>query len=477
MEMHSRSPSPPPDFRELLERGVSALTWHTWLEPLRDQLEGDVLHVDAPTDFNRRWVSQNLFEVIEETARIAFGPDVTVEIGLDESLPGSGTEPPSPDRNDAPVAAPVSASSGHATGNGAGNAIRHRFDDLGGPDGLHTRLVPRYTFDNFVVGQSNRFAHAAAMAVGEQTDSNYNPLFIYGQAGLGKTHLLHAVGHQRREVAPGSLVRYVSSEQFFNEFINGIRRKQMAEFKDRYRTIDVLLLDDVQFFEGKEQILEEFFHTFNSLYENGKHLVISSDRHPKLHTSLDVRLRSRFEWGLLTDIQPPDVETRLAILRKNAEFAPRPVPPEVLLFIAEKVLDNVRELEGALTRVTAYASLTNEKITLDMARDVLQYLSDAEGPRPITPEVIMDRVASEYQIPLADLTGPSRKQPLAGRRQIAMYLCRDLTNLSLPKIGQVFGGRDHTTVLHAVDRVKRQMQSDKQVFDEVTALCTGLRNG
>jgi chromosomal replication initiator protein len=470
VEMHSTPMSPRADFRELLEQRVTPLTWHTWLAPLREHLEGTTLHVDAPTDFNRRWVAQNLLDVVEDTARAAFGATVTVEIGLDETLATNG-HAPSPSVT---IGAPSSNGGVTATTNGPRIGVG---DDISHLDQLHTRLLPRYTFDNFVVGQSNRFAHAAAMAVGEQPDSKYNPLFIYGQAGLGKTHLLHAVGHQRREVAPGSLVRYVSSEQFFNEFINGIRRKQMEAFKDRYRTIDVLLLDDVQFFEGKEQILEEFFHTFNSLYETGKHLVISSDRHPKHLASLDVRLRSRFEWGLLTDIQPPDVETRLAILRKNAEFAPRPVPEDVLLFIAEKVLDNVRELEGALTRVTAYASLTDEKITLDMAQEVLQYLSGAEESRPITPSVIMDRVASVYHIPIADLTGPSRKQPLAGRRQIAMYLCRDLTNLSLPKIGAAFGGRDHTTVLHAVDRVKRQMQSDKQVYDEVTALCADLRNG
>ena len=463
MELQPRTLTPPAGFRELLEQGVPPLTWHTWLKPLRDRLEGDTLHVDAPTDFNRRWVSQNLLDVVQKTARTVFGPDVTVELGVDQTMPApSATQamfdtPTNGDRNPMPPiagAAPVLLSSG--------------LD-------LQTRLLPRYTFDHFVVGQSNNFAHAAAMAVGEQIVSPYNPLFIYGQAGLGKTHLLHAVGHQRREIAPGSLVRYVSSEQFFNEFINGIRRKQMAEFKDRYRTIDVLLIDDVQFLEGKEQILEEFFHTFNSLYENGKQVVISSDRPPKNLATLEDRLRSRFEWGLLTDIQPPDVETRLAILRKNAEYAPRPVPEDVLRFIAEKVLDNVRELEGALTRVTAYASLTNEKITLDMAQDVLQYLASNQEARQITPDVVMELVASVYRIPLADLTGPSRKQPLTAKRQIAMYLCRDLTNLSLPKIGAAFGGRDHTTVLHAVERVKNQMQSDKAVYDEVNNLCKDLR--
>jgi chromosomal replication initiator protein len=313
------------------------------------------------------------------------------------------------------------------------------------------------------------------MAVAEQPASHYNPLFIYGGAGLGKTHLLHAVGHHRRELDPRSVVRYVSSEQFFNEFINGIRRKRMDEFKARYRTIDVLLLDDVQFFEGKEQILEEFFHTFNSLYEAGRQLVISADRPPKHLSTLEDRLRSRFEWGLLTDIQPPDVETRLAILKKNAEFAPRPVPHEVLLFIAENVSDNIRELEGALTRVTAYAALTHEQITLDMTAEVLQDLVPPPEGNRVTPERIVTLTAATYGFSEADLLSPSRKQPLAQKRQIAMYLCRELTDLSLPKIGRAFGGRDHTTVLHAVERVKSLIQSDKVVFDEVTTLTAKLR--
>ena len=340
---------------------------------------------------------------------------------------------------------------------------------------FESRLIAKYTFENFVVGQSNRFAHAAAMAVAEQPGSHYNPLFIYGQAGLGKTHLLHAVGHHRRELAASAVVRYVSSEQFFNEFINGIRRKRMDEFKARYRTIDVLLLDDVQFFEGKEQILEEFFHTFNSLYEAGKQLVISADRPPKHLSSLEDRLRSRFEWGLMTDIQPPDVETRLAILRKNAEFAPSSVPRDVLGFIAENVLDNIRELEGALTRVTAYAALTHERISLEMAREVLQDLVPTATSRPVTAETIIDVTASTYGFATVELIGPSRKQPLALYRQIAMYLCRDLTDLSLPKIGASFGGRDHTTVIHAVDKIKKLIQSDKKVFDEVTMLSQRLR--
>jgi chromosomal replication initiator protein len=385
-----------------------------------------------------------------------FGPDLTVVLAATAPALDATDPEPEPDAAepfDAPTigAAPVR------------------------PAGSDSRLIPKYSFDNFVVGQSNRFANAAAMAVAEQPGSHYNPLFIYGAAGLGKTHLLHAVGHHCRELSPGTVVRYVTSEQFFNEFINGIRRKRMDEFKDRYRTIDVLLLDDVQFFERKEQILEEFFHTFNTLYEAGRQLVISSDRHPKHLSTLEDRLRSRFEWGLLTDIQPPDVETRLAILRKNAEFAPTPVPRDVLEFIATHVLDNIRELEGALTRVTAFAALTHEEVTLDMAQGVLQDLVPQPDSRPVTASEIISVIAGHFGMPTADLTGPSRKQPLARIRQVAMYLCRELTDLSLPKIGNQFGGRDHTTVLHAIDRVKSLIQSDKEVFDQVTELSQKLR--
>ncbi len=457
--MELQSPPLPPrgDFRELLRRGVSPLDWNTWLKSLRDRQEGNTLHIDAPSDFHRRWVSSRLIDCVEEAARAAFGPDISVELGLYHDADPTPAPTPSGVANHAPAHSFVVAP-----------ALPAPVYDL------EARLVPRYTFDNFVVGQSNRFACAAAMAVGEQVGSQYNPLFIYGPAGLGKTHLLHAVGHQRREIAPASVIRYVSSEQFLNEFINGIRRKQTAEFQDRYRKVDVLLVDDVQFLEGKEQILQEFFHTFNSLYAMGKQLVISADRTPKGLSTIEDRLRSRFEWGLITDIQPPEVETRLAILRKNAEHASRPVPEDVLRFIAERVLDNVRELEGALTRVTAYASVNNERINLELAQEVLQYLTDGEC-RQITPGLVMDRVAARYGLPLVDLTGPSRKQPLAAKRQIAMYLCRELTNLSLPKIGAAFGGRDHTTVIHAVDRVKSQMQSDKAVLDEVTGLCKDLR--
>ena len=478
MDTQSNPPLPRDEFRHLLQHSVTQVTWQTWLQPLKLSVDEDTVRLAAPSEFHRRWVIERHFDIIERAAHDAFGPGMTVDLGVDiDPVAPTFLEP------DLFSSAPAEpANNGNGFGNNgippngdgtprsAAHAPRVPVQDL------ESRLITRYTFEHFVVGPSNRFPYAAAMAVAEQPGSHYNPLFIHGDAGLGKTHLLHAVGHHRRELAPGSFVRYVSSEQFFNEFINGIRRKEMAEFKARYRTIDVLLLDDVQFFEGKEQILEEFFHTFNSLYEAGKQLVISSDRHPRHLSELPDRLRSRFEWGLQTDIQAPDVETRFAILRRNAEFAPKPVPREVLEFIAEHVHDNIRELEGALTRVTAYGALTHEEITLEMATEVLQHLVPNQEPRKVTPDMIIEEVSARFHHPRSELVGPSRKQPLARDRQIAMYLCRELTDLSLPKVGAVFGDRDHTTVLHAVDRVTKLMQSDRQVLDEVTSLCQQLRS-
>ncbi len=434
------------DLRRELQGRISPAALQTWIEPLAPEFDDGELRLRAPTEFHYRWVRDRYLPTITEAVAAIYGEEMTVRLS---AAPNAVPDPPPAPVHVTPPRPPVSSRG--------------------------IRLIPKYTFENFVVGQSNRFAHAAALAVAEQPGSQYNPLFIYADAGLGKTHLLHAVGHHRLAIDPHAVVRYVSSEQFFNEFINGIRRKRMDEFKDRYRTIDVLLLDDVQFFEGKEQILEEFFHTFNSLYEAGRQLVISSDRHPRHLATLEDRLRSRFEWGLLTDIQSPDVETRLAILRKNAEFAPLPVPEDVLEFIAQNVHDNIRELEGALTRVTAYAALTHEQITLEMAHEVLRDIIRTPDDAPVTADLVIDVTASHYGLSRTELLGPSRKQPLARFRQIAMYLCREHTDLSLPKIGAAFGGRDHTTVIHAVEKIKGLIQKDKQVFDDVTLLTQRLR--
>ena len=441
-------------FRSAVQARVSPVNWQTWLAPLRVLPNEGSISITAPSEFHLRWVREKHLTVLEEAALATFGPIIELTFEIDTTDPAIGDL----DLEDEEEGPPVGTT-----------------NPLPEPPTAERRLQAKYTFENFVVGQSNRFAHAAAMAVAEEPGGHYNPLFIYGGAGLGKTHLLHAVGHHALELRPGAVVRYVSSENFFNDFIDGIRKKRMDAFKARYRTTDVLLLDDVQFFERKEQILEEFFHTFNDLYEAGKQMVISSDRHPKNLATLEDRLRSRFEWGLLTDIQPPDVETRIAILRKNAEFAPKRVGEDVLHFIAEHVQDNIRELEGALTRVTAYAALTNQSITLDMAQDVLQDLVPSSSQRPVSAEDILAATAAAYGFSADDLRSPSRRQPLVLSRQVAMYLCREQTDLSLPKIGVMFGGRDHTTVMHAIDKVKRLLLTDHQVFERVTALSQQLR--
>ncbi len=447
-------------FREALRTSVTPVTWQTWLQPLGlEAPSSESIKLVAPSEFHLNWVLDKFQDTIREAADAAFGSEVHLEMtAAPQPVAATPSDLEITESEDEPTSPPSG-----------------RFPPADRRPADEVRLVGKYRFENFVVGQSNRFAHAATMAVAEQPGTHYNPLFIHGGAGLGKTHLLNAVGHHAMELYAGCRVRYVSSENFFNEFIDGIRRKRMDEFKHRYRTTDVLLLDDVQFFEGKEQILEEFFHTFNSLYDAGKQMVISSDRHPRHLATLEDRLRSRFEWGLLTDIQPPDVETRLAILRKNAEFAPQAVPESVLEFIAEHVADNIRELEGALTRVTAYAALTNQEISLAMAQDVLQDLVPAAEARPPSPHEIMTATASASGFGTSDLEGPSRRQPLVLSRQIAMYLCRELTDLSLPKIGALFGGRDHTTVIHAVEKVKRLIQTDHEVFERVTALSQNLR--
>jgi chromosomal replication initiator protein len=345
-------------------------------------------------------------------------------------------------------------------------------------DGNGQFLGSRYRFENFVVGPSNRFAAAAAQAVAEKPGGpDYNPLFIYGGVGLGKTHLLHAVGHYALELYPGMVIRYVSSENFLNEFIDGIKHKRVDGFKQRYRSVDILLLDDVQFFEHKEQILEEFFHTFNSLYELGRQMVITSDRHPRRLSTVQDRLRSRFEWGLLTDIQPPDVETRLAILRRKAEYSSKPVPQPVLEFIAGLVCDNIRELEGALNKVTAYAELIHGQVTLDMAKEVLKDLMPGSATKMVSADDIIAATAAAHGFSQTELRGPSRRQPLVRVRQIAMYLCRDLTDLSLPKIGALFGDRDHTTVMHSIDKINGLMRVDRAVYDTVITLSQSLRKG
>ena len=339
-------------------------------------------------------------------------------------------------------------------------------------------INPRYTFDDFVTGTSNRFAHAAALAVAETPARSYNPLFIYGDAGLGKTHLLQAIAHYVREHYPNFVARYVTTESFLNEYVETIRTSgDWTSFKSRYRDVDVLLLDDIQFIEGKEGLQEEFFHTFNHLHQANKQIVLSSDRPPDALATLDDRLRSRFKWGLTTEINPPDIETRLAILRKKSESDRQPVPPpEVLEFIASNITSNIRELEGALIRVTAYASLTKEPLTVDLAAKVLDDVITDTGPRPITPDVILEATSRLFGFPIEEIRGKSRRRPLVTARQTSMYVFRQLTEMSYPAIAREFGGRDHTTVIHAVDKVEALMQERRQVFDQVTELMKMIRN-
>jgi len=341
-----------------------------------------------------------------------------------------------------------------------------------------TSLNPRYTFDQFVIGASNRFAHAAAMSVAESPARSYNPLFIYGPAGLGKTHLLHAIGHHVRELYSSKRVRYVSTETMMNEFVDAMRSKHMPDFKRRYREVDVLLVDDIQFLERTEQLQEEFFYTFNDLHGRGSQIVISSDRPPKSIATIEDRLRSRFEWGLITDIQPPEFETRLAILQKKAESEHLDgIPDSVLGFIAENVVDNVRELEGSLIRVAAYSSLHRVPLTEEVALQVLSDLLPAQRPRVITPQVILEETAKMFGWTIEDLCGKSRRRPLVTARQIGMYVFRELTDYSYPKIAEEFGGRDHTTVMHACEKIRGQMAERRVVFEQVNELINRIKRG
>jgi chromosomal replication initiator protein len=343
----------------------------------------------------------------------------------------------------------------------------------GDPGG--NRLNPKYTFETFVIGSSNRFAHAAAVAVAESPAKAYNPLFIYGGSGLGKTHLLHAIGHYATGLGNARFVRYVSTEEFTNDFINSLRDDKTSAFQRRYRDVDILLIDDIQFLENRERTQEEFFHTFNTLHNANKQIVISSDRSPKQLATLEDRLRTRFEWGLLADIQPPDLETRIAILQKKAAQERLFAPPDVLEFIASRIANSIRELEGALIRVTAYANLTRSPVELALAEEVLRdFIPDGSGPE-INADQIMVSTADYFGVSLDDLRGHSRSRVLVNARQVAMYLCRELTDLSLPRIGQAFGGRDHTTVMHADRKIRQQMAERRSLYNQIAELTNRIK--
>ncbi len=407
---------------------------------------------------------------------------VTVDPALRESLAVDSAEHPSADHDEAsgPLEGDLVGGNGQQGGGerpteAVGAMIRPR-DESATVSSGHARLNPKYTFDSFVIGSSNRFAHAAAVAVAEAPAEAYNPLFVYGDSGLGKTHLLHAIGHYARQIYPEVSVAYVNSEEFTNDFINSIRDDKAASFQRRYREVDVLLIDDIQFLGGKLQTQEEFFHTFNTLHNANKQVVITSDVPPKMLQGFEARMRSRFEMGLLTDVQPPDLETRIAILRKKAQQERLTVPDEVLDFIASRISTNIRELEGALIRVTAFASLNRQDVDLSLTNAVLKDLMPDGSSNQITATMIMAQTAAYFGFTIDDLCGQSRSRVLVNARQIAMYLCRELTELSLPKIGQQFGGRDHTTVMHAYRKISSLMAERRSVYNQVTELTMRIRS-
>ena len=434
-------------------------------------LVGDTALIAAPNDFTKDVLETRLRPLVLEALSSTLGRDIKLAVTVDTSI-----APALEDTTDEVADATYANADTDAPAPVVGTAETR--PGMGSPEtkGEDGRLNAKYTFDTFVIGSSNRFAHAAAVAVAEQPARAYNPLFVYGGSGLGKTHLLHAIGHYTRTLYKGTRVRYVSSEEFTNEFINSIRDDKAAAFQRRYRDVDVLLVDDIQFLSGKVQTQEEFFHTFNTLHNANKQIVISSDLPPKQLQDFEDRMRSRFEWGLITDVQPPDLETRIAILRKKSVQERLVAPPEVLEYIASKISTNIRELEGALIRVTAFASLNRQPVDLTITEIVLKDLFPSETGPEITAAQIMAATASYFGVTVDDLCGSSRSRVLVTARQIAMYLCRELTDLSLPKIGQAFGGRDHTTVMHADRKIRQLMAERRSLFNQVTDLTSRIKS-
>ena len=434
-----------------LKGALNEATFTTWFGNAEGLgLSDDAFTLSVPNDFAREWIEGHFLGLIRAAVKDATGHERRIHLTVRDDAAGGEQNPEAGalDRPTHPRAA----------------------EPVGGSMSL------KYTFDLFVIGSSNRFAHAAALAVAEAPAQAYNPLFIYGGTGLGKTHLLQAVGQYVGEHGSGLTARYVTSETFMNDFINSLRDKRIEGFKQRYRTYDVLLVDDVQFFEGKERIQEEFFHTFNSLYEAGRQIVISSDRPPKEIATLEERLRSRFEWGLITDIQPPDLETRIAILRKKEKTDRIHIPdPEVLTYVAERVTTNIRELEGALTRVVAFSSLTGRPMTVELAEDVLKDVFPRGQSVEISIRRIQETVSERFGMTVNELCSAKRSQSIAYPRQVAMYLSRALTDSSLPKIGKEFGGRDHTTVMHANAKIEGMIREDRSVYNLVQELTARIK--
>jgi chromosomal replication initiator protein len=432
-----------------LKGALNETTYRTWFaEAEGTELSDDAFVLGVPNDFTREWIEGHFLGLISAAVRDVTGQERRVALSVTERMP---------------VAAPLPTAAETAPRQAGSGSV-----DAG--------MNPKYTFDLFVIGSSNRFAHAAALAVAEAPAQAYNPLFVYGGTGLGKTHLMQAIAQYVAEHSSDLSVRYVTSETFMNDFINSLRDKRIEGFKQRYRTYDLLLVDDVQFFEHKERIQEEFFHTFNSLYEAGSQIVMSSDRPPRDIATLEARLRSRFEWGLITDVQPPDLETRIAILRKKVKTDGIHVPePQVLSFIASRISTNIRELEGALTRVVAFSSLTGRALSVELAEDVLKDVFPQGEAAEVSIHRIQELVSERFQLTMDELCSDKRSQNIVYPRQVAMYLSRELTDSSLPKIGREFGGRDHTTVIHATSKIARLIREDRSVYNLVQELTARVK--
>jgi len=430
-----------------LREALNDTTYKTWFGEAKGlELSADTFVIAAPNDFAKAWIGGHFLELIRAAVRETSGRELDIALTVRER----------PRATPAPAAGPETL-----------ERAKPSYSDMN----------PKYTFDSFVIGSSNRFAHAAALAVAEAPAQAYNPLFIYGGTGLGKTHLLQAIAQYIAEHSSELSVQYVTSETFMNNFINSLRDKRIEGFKQRYRTYDLLLVDDIQFFENKESIQEEFFHTFNTLYEAGRQIIISSDRPPRAFPTLEDRLRSRFEWGLITDIQPPDLETRIAILRKKVKMEGTHIPdPQILTFIASRISSNIRELEGALTRVVAFSSLTGRPITVELAQDVLQDVFPQGETAQVSIDRIQDLVSERFGLSRKQLCGDKRSQNIVYPRQVAMYLSRELTDSSLPKIGREFGGRDHTTVIHATSKIARLIKEDRSVYNLVQELTARIKH-
>ncbi|MBB6731703.1 chromosomal replication initiator protein DnaA [Cohnella zeiphila] len=448
--MDSRSSEIWQQVLSVIQTKLSKPSYDTWFKATKASfLNEETVVVTAPTTFAAEWLESRYTKLVSSALSDYLGRTVEVKFAIEEAR---AAEPPAPVPQ-IPAAKPVQPE----------ESISHM-------------LNPKYTFDTFVIGAGNRFAHAASLAVAEAPAKAYNPLFLYGGVGLGKTHLMHAIGHYILEHNPNTKVLYISSEKFTNEFINAIRDNRGESFRNKYRNIDVLLIDDIQFLAGKDGTQEEFFHTFNALHEEHKQIIISSDRTPKEIPTLEERLRSRFEWGLITDIQPPDLETRIAILRKKAKAENLDIPNEAMVYIANMIDSNIRELEGALIRIVAYSSLTNQDVSTHLAAEALKDILPTGRNRLITIQDIQQRVGEFYGLKLDDFKARKRTKAVAFPRQVAMYLSREMTDYSLPKIGEAFGGRDHTTVIHAHEKITQQLKADQELHKIVQNLTEKIKN-